>query len=199
VDAARPDGAVVREGRVRLAVRCDAGLSRVPITAATARAATPSASKLEPKDMRLSRRSAPRAGRRMDAGRRSPARGGTRPTGGASRSRAPAGGAWTASCSAAESSLQNASAACGTSSSRGRCAARVLAADPIGTSSSGGPTQSRGSRMTFSSLRGSPPLSSVRPSPVSTGFADLSSVRVPLRLRGEVQYNPELAPVCLNW
>ena len=30
------------------------------------------------------------------------------------------------------------------------------------------------------------------------GFADLSSVRVPFRLRGAVQYNSELAPVCLN-
>ena len=30
------------------------------------------------------------------------------------------------------------------------------------------------------------------------GFADLSSVLVPVRLRGAVQYNPELAPVCLN-
>jgi hypothetical protein len=30
------------------------------------------------------------------------------------------------------------------------------------------------------------------------GFADLSSVRVPVRLRGAVQYNPELGPVCLN-
>jgi len=68
----------------------------------------------------------------------------------------------------------------------------------MGTSSSGGPTQSRGSRMTFSSLRGSLPLSSVRVLLVSTGFADLSSVRGPIRLRGEVKYNPELAPVCLN-
>lgn len=30
------------------------------------------------------------------------------------------------------------------------------------------------------------------------GFADLSSVRLPFRLPGEVQYNSELAPVCLN-
>jgi hypothetical protein len=30
------------------------------------------------------------------------------------------------------------------------------------------------------------------------GFADLSYVRVPFRLPGEVQYNSELAPVCLN-
>ena len=32
----------------------------------------------------------------------------------------------------------------------------------------------------------------------SHGFADLSSVRVPVRLRDAVQYKPELAPVCLN-
>ena len=30
------------------------------------------------------------------------------------------------------------------------------------------------------------------------GFADLSSVRVPVRLRGEVQYKPVLDPICLN-
>jgi hypothetical protein len=32
----------------------------------------------------------------------------------------------------------------------------------------------------------------------SHGFADLSRVRVPFRLRGEVEYNSELAPICLN-
>ena len=32
----------------------------------------------------------------------------------------------------------------------------------------------------------------------SHGFADLSSVRVPVRHRGEVQYKPVLDPVCLN-
>ena len=55
----------------------------------------------------------PRRGSRPSVGMRSPATGGTRPTGGRSRSGVTSGGAWTASCRAAASSLQNASAAGG--------------------------------------------------------------------------------------
>jgi hypothetical protein len=198
VDAVRPEDAALCDTRIWLGIRCETGPSLVPMTAATARTMTPSAGRLHRQAGRPRARSALRCGRWMARRGHSPTTGSTSPTGGACRSPTPGSGASRASCSAAESSLQNASAAGGMSCSGARCAARARAADPIGTSSSGGPSQSRGSRMTFSSSRGRPPLSSVRPSPVSTGFADLSSVRVPIRLRGEVQYNPELALFCLN-
>jgi hypothetical protein len=198
VDPVRSGDIVLCDTRIWLVIRCGTGPSLVPMTAATDSTTAPSADRLHRQGGAPRERRAPRCGRRMARGSRSPATGSTSPTGGACCSPTPGSGASRASCSAAESSLQNASAAGGMSCSGSRWAARARAADPIGTSSSGGPSQSRGSRMTFSSLRGSPPLSSVRPSPDSTGFADLSCVRVPIRLRGEVQYNPELALLCLN-
>jgi hypothetical protein len=188
----------LRGAGVRFATRWEAGPSLVPITAMAANVTTPAVSNVGRQESRRRARKARRLGRRIARVGPRPATGGTRPTGGATGSREGVDGAWTASWRAAESSLQNASAAGGIPWSRSCCVARALAARPIGTSSSGGPSQSRGSRMTFSSFGGSPPLSSLYPSPVSTGFADLSSVRVPVRLRGAVQYNPELAPVCLN-
>jgi hypothetical protein len=149
---------------------CDAGPSVLPITAATSNAAMGAASRLHHRDTRPPRAPDLSRGSRFSPGVVRPAIGGTRPTGGLRRSRLLSGGAWTASCRAAESSLQNASAVGGIPFSRSRWAARALAAGPIGTSSSGGPSQSRGSRMTFSSFRVSPPPSSVRLSPVSTGL-----------------------------
>lgn len=78
------------------------------------------------------------------------------------------GGPWTAPCRRAESSVQNASAVGGSplspSGSGGRGA--------IGTSSSRGPSHSRGSRTTLWSARTPPLPSSVCRSPVSTGFAE---------------------------
>lgn len=177
--AVAPDVACEVEPNRAPAARCedwacgpagrDAGPSLVPITARTSSAATGTASTLQSNDPRPTLRTRP------SLGVRSPATGGTRPTGGSTRSGLTAGGAWTASCSAAESSLQKASAVGGAPSSASRCAARALAAGPMGTSSSGGPSQSRGRRMTFSSLRVSPPLSSVRPLPVSTGLQTFPS------------------------
>ena len=108
------------------------------------------------------------------------------------------GGAWTASWRAAESSLQNASAV-------GR---RAVLDAALGSAGPGGRSDRDQllrrpqpvARQPYDVLLVPSQPATVFGSPIARfhGFADLSYVRVPVRLRGEIQYNPGLAPVCLN-
>jgi hypothetical protein len=116
-----------------------------------------------------------RAARRGEVSRGSLGRG--RPRGGDTEAFGSASsGTWMASCRAADSSVQKSCAVGGSgpgeSDSSAVADVAALAGAPIGTSSSRGPSQSRGSLTTLLPDLASCPPSAVRGSPGFTGFAD---------------------------
>lgn len=109
----------------------------------------------------------------------------------------PDAGTPTALCSAAESSDQNRSAV-GSGASSGPMPTQDSPRGATGTSSSLGPIQFVGNRMTLSASGPVPATCSLCRSPVLTGFADLSSNGRMHTVHPSSYYTARLVPVCLN-
>jgi hypothetical protein len=164
-------GVITLEGERGAAAELTGDLPDVPVEAITATTASRNSE-------------APARAIQTPALPRSAGRRGVATTGGLGPGRSRGGGVeafgstwsatWMASCSAADSPVQKSCAVGGSCPGESSAVVEVaaLAAAPIGTSSSRGPSQSRGSRTTLLPGLASCPLSAVRRSSVFTGFAE---------------------------